>query len=539
MSPYPEVELTRLVSAVALLSVAGCAAGGGPRPTVDLSAVTPAPETYGDGELSHLQYVLDEQQQEEFLALPMEERPEYLRIAWAALDPTPTTELNERKQDHYRRLAYARERFARDENPGWDKRGELLLRYGPPDVRQEIPGDVVPGLGLVPPREVWIYNWLGQAYQLEDARFQGNFQDALATRRTSRTDVVREVAGERDQDDATAPTANVAGASDIAALGADAETGPNFDTGSFRVLDAEKQMAAERLQTLLVRGQEGLEKRPRAYQHDYGGGKLDYFFDVQRFSDQGSGRTRLEINTAFWAKDLKFMREGADQVAVLETEVALKTPDFREVGHTAKRTRDRRDSIRNLQGSLVLDQISLVTDPGDYRLALSVRDSLSGNSGIFQTETSVPDFGPGQFAISDIQLALAVSRGEPGGLFTKGNLQVVPYPLGTFPRDRDIFLYFEIYGLKLSRTGDALYTVEFKIQPRTETTASWFGSSKGQVVPGVATAYDGTSTSSNVQEYFSLDPTTFTEDVYDVRITVHDRVSERQVERATTFAVQP
>jgi len=526
--------------ALGLVALAGCAGGGGgPRPTVDLASVVPAPETYTDDDIDHLRYVLDPQQQEEYLGLPPGRRPEFLRVAWAALDPTPTTALNERFDDHYRRLAYARARFGRDEKPGWDKRGELLLRYGPPDARQEIPGDVVPGLGLVPPKEIWVYNWLGQAYQLEDARFQGNFQDALSTRRTSRSDIVRDVAGERDQDDPTAPNANVAGAADIATLGADAETGPNFDTGSFRVLDAEKQMAQERLQTMLVRGQEGLEKRPSAYLHDYGGGKLDYVFDVQSFSDRGSGRTRVEVNTAFWAKDLRFVDDGAEHVAVLETEAALKTPDYQDVAHAAKRTRDRRQSVKDLRGALVLDQITLVSEPGDYRLALSVRDSVSGNTGIYRTETSVRNYPPGELAVSDIQPALDVKPGQAGDLFVKGNLQVVPYPLGTFPRDRDIYLYFEVYGLALSPTGDALYTVEFRIQPRAQSTSSWFGSSKGRVVPGVATAYEGSSTSPNVQEYFSLDPATFSEDVYDVTIRVRDRVSDRTAERSATFAVEP
>jgi len=520
--------------------LAGCAGGGAPRPTVNLEGVTPAAEGWSDEEMDHLRYVLNEDQQKEFLALPQAERPEFMRVVWASLDPTPTTERNERREAHYVRLAVARTRFGRERAPGWDKRGELLLRYGPPDVRQQTPGDVVPGLGLVPPKELWVYNWLGSAFQLEDPRFQGDFVDAISNRHTNRGDLLRETESSRDESDPTRHDAGSLGAQDIDTLGADAEAAPAFGTGSFKVVDAEKQMAQERLQALLARGQESLEKRPRAYLVEQAGGKLDYFFDVQCFSDRGSGQTRVEVNTAFWAQSLRFIPDGDAFAAILDTEAALKTPDYHSVARAHKTTRSRRTSVSNLKGQLVLDQITLVTDPGDYRLALSVQDSVSGSTGIYQTETAVPAYFPGDFAISDVQLALSVKSASeaPDGLFVKGNLQVVPYPLGTFPKDRDIFVYFEVYGLELSDTGDALYTVQFRIQPRAGTTVSWFGSSKGRVTPGVATAYNGSSRSPNVQEYFSLEPSTFTEDIYDVEIRVTDLVSDRAVSRSAAFAVQ-
>ncbi|MBZ0269128.1 GWxTD domain-containing protein [bacterium] len=529
-----------LSGALLALLLAGCAGGGAPRPTVNLEGVTPAAEGWSDEEMDHLRYVLNDQQQTEFLELPESERPEFMRVVWASLDPTPTTERNERREAHYVRLTVARTRFGREKAPGWDTRGELLLRYGPPDERQVTPGDVVPGLGLVAPNEVWVYRWLGSAFRLEDPRFQGDFVDAISNRRTNRKDLLRDTDRTRDQSDPSAHDAEVLGAQDIDTLGADAEAAPAFDTGKFKVVDAEKQVAQERLQALLARGQESLEKRPRAFLVEQAGGKLDYFFDVQCFSDRGSGQTRVEVNTAFWAQNLRFVPEGDAFAAILDTEAALKTRDYHPVARARKSTRSRRTSLSNLKGQLILDQIALVVEPGDYRLALSVQDSVSGSTGVFQTDAAIPAYFPGDFAISDVQLALSVKSASeaPDGLFVKGNLQVVPYPLGTFPKDRDIYVYFEVYGLELSETGDALYTVQFKIQPRATTTASWFGSSKGRVTPGVATAYTGSSTVPNVQEYFSLEPSTFTEDVYDVEIQVTDLVSDRVTKRSASFAVQ-
>ena len=508
--------------------VAGCGGvGGPPRPTVDLAGVVPDEETLDDGAISHLQYVLTPEQQEAFLALPMDDRAELLRVAWAELDPTPTTPENERRIEHYRRLAFVRTHFAIEKPPGWDKRGELLLRYGPPDERRTAFGDVVVGVGLVPPKEVWLYRWLGAAFELEDARFQGNFQDAFAQRKSTRPDVDR----------------------DVSSLGADADVPPGAgrpvrETANvaipetFEPTDAEAAMARERLSHMVEQGQVTLRDRPRAYRHDYGGAKLDVVFDVQSFSDEGSGKTRLQVNVALWAKDLQFAIEGDHRDAAMDVEVTLKTRDYHDVVRARRMAHDRRGVDEDLTGRLVLDQTTLVVDPGEYRLALSVSDSLSHRIGIFRTDVDAAPFPPGVFAMSDVQRAAEVHPApHPDAPFVKGGLQVVPYPPGTYPRDRDIYLYFEVYGLTLSPTGDALYTVAFVVRPRTVTTASWFGSSKGRVVPGVATSYGGNARSANVQEYFALDPKTFDEGVYDVEVSVTDQVADRGVSRQVSFGV--
>jgi GWxTD domain-containing protein len=519
--------LARVRHAAALacaLAACGCGGAAGPAPpTVDLAGVVPVEESWDEADLLHLQYVLDDSRQREFLERPPGERPELLRVAWAELDPTPTTALNERRFEHYRRLAYVREHFAIPDEPGWDRRGELLLRYGPPDERREIPGDVVVGAGLVPPKEVWVYGWLGAAFELEDVRLQGNFQDAFTRRGTSRVDVANDVSSLGIDEE-------------IPVRVVDAQTG---DTRSGRLppVDAEEQMARERLVSMFQKGQEQIRERPRAYRHDYGGGTLDLVFDVQSFSDAGSGRSRVEVNTALWAKDLTFRPEGEGRVAVLEVEAALKTREFRDVERVAKTTRDHRGATEDLAGRMLVDQVVMVVAPGPYRLALSVQDSLSRDIGVYQTEIEVPAFPAGAFAMSEVQRALDVRSAAPDAPFVKGGLQIVPYPPGTYPRDRDIFLYFEIYGLALSPTGDALYTVQFLIRPRDVTVASWFGTSKGRAIPGVATAYDGAARSSSVQEYIALDPKTFTKGVYDVEVTVRDRVADRETSRSVFFGV--
>jgi len=62
-----------------------------------------------------------------------EERDNFIEAFWARRDPTPDTEENEFKEEHYRRIAYANEHFAAG-IPGWKTdRGRIYIIYGPAD----------------------------------------------------------------------------------------------------------------------------------------------------------------------------------------------------------------------------------------------------------------------------------------------------------------------------------------------------------------------------------------------------------------------
>lgn len=62
-----------------------------------------------------------------------EERDNFIEAFWQRRDPTPDTEENEYKEEHYRRIAYANEHFAAG-IPGWKTdRGRIYIMYGAPD----------------------------------------------------------------------------------------------------------------------------------------------------------------------------------------------------------------------------------------------------------------------------------------------------------------------------------------------------------------------------------------------------------------------
>src|ERR1700722_4328671 len=97
-----------------------------------------------------------------------EERDSFIEAFWQRRDPTPDTEENEYKEEHYQRIAYANEHFAAGV-PGWKTdRGRIYIMYGKPDEIEshpsggtyERPIDEGGGETSTFPFEDWRYRYL-------------------------------------------------------------------------------------------------------------------------------------------------------------------------------------------------------------------------------------------------------------------------------------------------------------------------------------------------------------------------------------------
>jgi GWxTD domain-containing protein len=77
--------------------------------------------------------ILDEEMQAFKQFSNDEERENFIEQFWIRRDPTPDTVENEYREEHYRRIAYANERFAAGK-AGWrTDRGKIYVMFGPPD----------------------------------------------------------------------------------------------------------------------------------------------------------------------------------------------------------------------------------------------------------------------------------------------------------------------------------------------------------------------------------------------------------------------
>src|ERR1700722_17001607 len=79
-------------------------------------------------------YIITNEERSAFLQLQTnEEREQFIETFWQRRNPDPDSADNEFKEEHYRRIAYANEKFASG-IPGWKTdRGRMYIMWGPPD----------------------------------------------------------------------------------------------------------------------------------------------------------------------------------------------------------------------------------------------------------------------------------------------------------------------------------------------------------------------------------------------------------------------
>jgi GWxTD domain-containing protein len=87
-----------------------------------------------------VRYIITPEEEQAFKLLGTdEERDEFIEQFWLRRDPTPDTEENEFREEHYRRIQYANEHYAAG-IPGWrTDRGRIYIVWGPPDETESHP----------------------------------------------------------------------------------------------------------------------------------------------------------------------------------------------------------------------------------------------------------------------------------------------------------------------------------------------------------------------------------------------------------------
>ena len=134
-------------------------------------------------------YIITPEERETFKNLSTDdERETFIEGFWLRRDPTPDSVENEFKEEHYRRIAYANDRYASG-IPGWKTdRGRIYITFGPPDENDSHPSggtynrpyEEGGGTTSTFPFEIWRYRWLegiGTDVQIEfvDPTFTGEY----------------------------------------------------------------------------------------------------------------------------------------------------------------------------------------------------------------------------------------------------------------------------------------------------------------------------------------------------------------------------
>ncbi len=388
-----------------------------------------------------------------------DERQAFIEQFWLRRDPTPDTEENEYKEEHYRRIAWANDRFASGV-PGWKTdRGRIYIMYGPPDENDSHtsggPGErsIEEGGGETTffPYEIWRYRYLeccGTDVQIEfvDPSMTNEYH---MTMDPSEKDALARVPG--------------AGLTLYEQMGlankADRFTrtdGTLLGTGTMPLPARMNQF--DRLQQFT-----NLQKAPAikfkdleaVVQSSIKYNLLPMKVRTDYFPLTGSS-VLTNLTLQFERKDLQYKQkdnysEGAVNIyAKIETMTHRRViPPIEEVVTIPPVPTEMLQQAT--KGSAIYQkQIPLA--PGTYHLTVAAKDVISGNTTTYEQRLDVPRTDDDRLGMSSLVLADQIetvdTKSIGTGQFVVGATKVRPRVNTTFRRDEKMGIYLQLYNFQ-------------------------------------------------------------------------------------------
>jgi len=426
---------------------------------------------------------------------------------WRRRDPTPTTpDVNERRDEHRRRLAEARERYPDPGLQGLDVRGRDHVLFGPPD--RVLEQDVAIGGFFHPRRETWIWDRLGMLAEYWD--FTGDGHWTPAGMNVSARHMTRRYAGRSPQ-----------------------ASGDPLIPG----------LPVPREDYYHMKGHHGeaVAARQDAYAPEAAGEPLWAVLSVDCF--QGSGNlTRVDVAHQVRVAELAFAAPagGGPSLAGLEQRAVLLDAERRTVALAESllvvpgNDRDRAGEILYAGG------LSLVAPPGDYELALRLTDTAGGRTQLLMTPVAVPAYPADSLAVSDILFASLLGPRGGRARFPRGDWDVWPHPLHAYSAAMPVRVYFEITGLATDLAGANHYRLEYAIRPaerRVRWRLLWLRAEAED--RAVSAALESRGEGRVARQPLTLDARGLEPGAYVLAVRVTDLLARRTATREGRFSIVP
>jgi len=421
-------------------------------------------------------YIIMDEERTAFLRLNTnEEREQFIEQFWLRRDPTPDTIENETKEEHYRRIAYANERFASGV-PGWKTdRGRIYIMWGPPDETESHPTggqynrpyEEGGGSTSTYAFEKWRYRYLegiGNDVNLEFVDQSGSNEYRLSLD-PSEKDALLMIPG--------------AGLTDLESMGMASKTdrfnnpdGTNLGRSAAGGTSARYSMF-ERLELFSK-----IQRPPAVKFKDLeevvnfrlirNQIHFDYRFDYLRIT----GDTVLvPITVQVPNKELTFKATEGVHSGVLNIFGRITTITGRII-QTFEDVVNRDFPEALLQASLKgvsVYQKAVPLRPGLYKLDLVIKDVNSGNVGVVNSALRVPRYVDDQLAASTLiiadQIEKVPARQIGLGQFVIGASKVRPRMDATFTQADRMGFYLQLYNLGIDETSHkSNAAIEYRIR---------------------------------------------------------------------------
>ncbi|PYU99355.1 MAG: GWxTD domain-containing protein [Acidobacteria bacterium] len=409
-------------------------------------------------------YIISEEEKKVFKDLQTDEEKEnFIEQFWVRRDPDPRTSENEFKEEHYRRVAYANERFASG-IPGWKTdRGRIYITFGPPAEIESHPSggsynrEIWEGGGTTStfPFERWRYrhiDGIGDDIEIEfvDKSMSGEYRMAMSP----------------DEKDALMFVPN-AGLTWNEEMGlSKKEDRPYFNPS-----------AANNPSTGYMRAKD----MPFA--------RMEQYFNLQRppqikFEDLKSiVTTNITYNQLPYQLRADFIRLSPDKVLVpITVELENKNLQFKKELDFNRAAVNVYGIITGLTGRIMAEFEHVIsteyTDqyfeqgtknrsiyqkivslpPGQrFKLDLVLKDINSGNVGVISRGLVVPKYDNAALQASSVILANSVqpvpTATDALEQFVIGDLKIQPNVKSEYVRGQNLIPYLQVYNATLDQTS--------------------------------------------------------------------------------------
>lgn len=401
--------------------------------------------------------IMDEKEKEQWKNLQTpEEKIRFVKRFWISHDVTPATLVNERLNEHYTRLLYARAHFSWPNLRGYDDRGRIYIQYGPPDNWI----DDASNAGALPVLS-WVYFRHGPSISFD-------FLDkGLGYELT--TDLTKAIVS-------PGIISYVSAAEKLVTRRASASPEYMRLNNELNPIFEILRIAPGRLQADPLNYRNKVERAFDNYTVDIykrqavlpkttsevsvGQEELTCALNLAQFKGE-NGEPDLLAMYGFRISDLK-NKSDTTCVKIIAT-----------VRDTALNIRTSHDTVYTVfqnQQPPSEDFIAATTyrlPQGKYYFLLEADNSSGRQHGMRDFSFRLSDYPKGELHLSSAIFAKAVYLGDsttfPLQAIRRHHLAITPYPFPALNRHVPLFVYFEIYDLQRDTNGETFYQIEYEV----------------------------------------------------------------------------
>jgi GWxTD domain-containing protein len=420
-------------------------------------------------------YIISDEERKSFKNLQTDdERQQFIEGFWLRRDPTPDTEENEYREEHYRRIAYTNDQFASG-IPGWKTdRGMIYIKFGPPDEREEHPSGgsyerpIEEGGGNTTtfPFEKWRYRYIegiGNDVNIEfvDTTMTGEYH---MTMDPSEKDALTNVPG--------------AGLTMFEQMGL-ADKSQRFSrTDGTRLGTGDQPMPASMNQFTRLEQFAKLQAPPAIKYKDLEAAvnsTIKYNLLPMKvradFIPVTGASVLANITVQFDRKDLQFKQKDGLSTATINIYARITSMTRRPV-NTFEDLLQVQVPNEMLQQAVAngrdIYQKTLPLQPGRYRLNVVAKDVVGGNMTNYEMVLDVPRLEDDHLATSSLILADLIekvpTKSIGTGQFVIGTSKVRPRMGESFKREEKMGIYFQVYNFEPDeKTRKPEGTIQYEI----------------------------------------------------------------------------